>query len=229
MTKKIYAMISITFILLIINISLSLYISSREEYEDNYLSYYFKFKNIPTIIPFDFEEPLYEYEYIDENFFSNYMHEEVDSTINNQYNNSNKALSYCYSLLNKFIYCLSNNVNNSKCEKLFIEKINELEKCEILNANNSIQDIKNNIVYFNFPNNDLNADIEAEFENEKIFNEINDISIKEKQIKKYEYIPQKINQIALPSPKKKETLDYYKKDCVEYGLKDEYIICTKYE
>ena len=75
----------------------------------------------------------------------------------------------------------------------------------------------------------MNTDIEVEFENEKIFNEINDISIKEKQIKKYEYIPQKINQIALPSPKKKEALDYYKKDCVEYGLKDEYIICTKYE
>ena len=61
MMKKIYAIITITLILLIINICLSLYINSDEYYEDNYLSHYYKLKNLPTIILFDFEEPEYEY------------------------------------------------------------------------------------------------------------------------------------------------------------------------
>ena len=51
--KKIYAIITITLILLIINICLSLYINSDEYYEDNYLSHYYKLKNLPTIILFD--------------------------------------------------------------------------------------------------------------------------------------------------------------------------------
>lgn len=227
MTKKIFAMIAITLILLIINIFLSLYINSHEYYDDNYLSHYYKIKNVPTIIPFYFDEPHYEYEYINENVYSNNI---INMINDNNQNNSNKDLNYCYYLLNKFFKCLTDNANSYKCEKLFYEKINELEKCEIINANYSIENMKDNIVYFNLPNNNLNTDIEVDFENEKQFNEIKTWSFDKKQIKEYEFRPEKINQIALPLPKKNEEMqEYNNKDCVEYGLIDEHIICTKYE
>ena len=66
--KKIYAIIAITLILLIINICLSLYINNDDYYEDNYLSHYYKLKNMPTIIPFDFDDSDYEYEYPEEDY-----------------------------------------------------------------------------------------------------------------------------------------------------------------
>ena len=229
MMKKIYVLMTITLILLIINICLSLYINSQEYYDNNYLSHYYKIKNMPTIIPFYFDEPNYEFEYIDENIYTNYMNEKEEFKIHDKNNNnSNKELEYCFSLLNKFINCLSDNQNNYKCEKLFNEKLNELEKCEIINANYSVENMRNNIVYFNLPDNNLNTDIEVEFEKEKKFNEIKVSSNDENQIKKYEFIPEKINQFALPNSNRDEKI-YNNKDCVEYGLIDEHIICTKYE
>jgi hypothetical protein len=230
MMKRIYIMITITLILLIINICLSLYINSHEYYDNNYLSHYYKLKNMPTIIPFYFDEPNYEFEYIDDNIYTYNMNEKEGFTNHDKNNNnSNNELDYCYSLLNKFINCLSGNPNNHKCERLFNEKLNELEKCEIINANYSVENMRNNIVYFNLPNNNLNTDIENEFEKEKKFNEIKVSSNDENQIKKYEFIPEKINQFALPSPNRDEIEEYNNKDCVEYGLIDEHIICTKYE
>ena len=225
--KKIYAIIVITLTLLIINICLSLYINSDEYYENNYLSQYYKLKNMPTIIPFDFEEPNYEYDYSEEDYF--YQNVDVKANLahilnNNKYNTSYKSLNYCYSLLSEFIYCLSiENDRNYKCQKLFNEKINELEKCELINFNNSINNMKNNIVDFNLPNYDMNTDIEDEFENEKKFNEINDFSLQN------ENENNKINQIALIDENNKGNIDNSNMDCIEYGLIDEHIICTKYE
>ena len=230
--KKIYVIIAITLILLIINICLSLYINSDEYYEEDYLSQYYKLKNMPTIIPFDFEEPDYEYEYSDEDYY----YQNVDKRVNlhypnnNKYNTSYKSYNYCYSLLSEFVYCLSlENERNHKCQKLFDEKVNELEKCELINFNNSIKNMKNNIVYFNLPSYEMNSEIEDEFEDEKKFNEIRDYSFKIENATKKEIEIPKINQIALIMENNKENIDNSDKDCIEYGLIDEHIICTKYE
>jgi hypothetical protein len=239
MMKKIYAIIAITLILLIINICLSLYISSDEYYEDNYLSHYYKLKNMPTIIPFDFEEPEYVYEYEDDDLI--YQHLDTNGNyaliFNNKYNVSHKSLNYCYSLLNEFIFCLSpGNDKNHKCIKLFAEKMGELDRCETINFNFnfSIQNMKDNIVYFNLPNNEMNTDIEIKFEKEKKFNDIKDFSLdddNENNINNLsiEEEKPKNNQIDLYHEKKEENINYSKLDCVEYGLIDEHIICTKYE
>ena len=200
--KKIYAIIVITLTLLIINICLSLYINSDEYYENNYLSQYYKLKNMPTIIPFDFEEPNFEYDYSEEDYF--YQNVDVKANLAHMLNNNKYNTNY-------------------KCQKLFNEKINELEKCELINFNNSINNMKNNIVDFNLPNYDMNTDIEDEFENEKKFNEINDFSLQNENEKN------KINQIALIDENNKVNIDNSNKDCIEYGLIDEHIICTKYE
>ena len=229
---KIYAIIGITLILLIINICLSLYINTDEYYEDNYLSHYYKLKNMPTIIPFEFEEPDYDYEYSDEDYYYQNVdqRENYHYPNNNKYNTSYKSYNYCYSLLSEFVYCLSlENERNHKCQKLFDEKINELEKCELINFNNSINNMKNNIVDFNLPNYEMNSEIEDEFEDEKKFNEIKDFSLKNENITKKENEIPKINQIALIEENNKENIINSDKDCVEYGLIDEHIICTKYE
>ena len=55
---------------------------------------------MPTIIPFYFDEPNYEFEYIDENIYTNYMNEKEEFKIHDKNNNSNKELEYCFSLLN---------------------------------------------------------------------------------------------------------------------------------
>ena len=105
----------------------------------------------------------------------------------------------------------------------------DLEKCEMINFNNSIQEMKNNIVYFNLPNNEMNTDIEEEFSNEKKFNEIKNILDKKEKKKELEYEKPTTNQIFLYNSYNEEKINYNHLDCVEYGLKDEHIICTKYE
>ena len=231
---KIYVIIAIILILLIINICLSLYINSDEYYEDNYLSHYYKLKNMPTIIPFDFEESEYEYDYSYENYYYQNIdeRENVEYFLNNNKYNTNtsyKTYNYCYSLLSQFVYCLSiENGGNRKCQKLFDEKMNDLEKCEIINNNNSIKVMKNNIVDFNLPKIEMNHNID-EIKNEKKINKIKKLSIeKEKFKRKKKEIP-KINQIALIDKTNKKNIDNRDKDCIEYGLIDEHIICTKYE
>ena len=240
--KKIYAIIAITLILLAINICLSLYINTDEYYEDNYLSHYYKLKNMPTIIPFDFEEPEYVYDYEEEDV----LYQNLDTNtnyapiFNNKYNVSHKFLNYCYSLLNEFIFCLTpGNDKNHKCIKLFTEKMEELDKCEMINFNFnfSIQNMKHNIVYFNLPNYEMNTDIEIKFEKEKKFNDIKDFTIDNNNENNINNINNIIieeeksikNKIALYNEKKEENINYSNMDCVEYGLINEHIICTKYE
>ena len=230
--KKIYAIIAITLILLIINICLSLYINNDDYYEDNYLSHYYKLKNMPTIIPFDFDESDYEYEYSDEDYVYPSMDEIGFAPFfnNNKLNTSYKTLNYCYSLLNEFIFCLSTeNEKNHKCQKLFEEKMQELEKCEVINFNNSIQNMKNNIIHFNMPYEEMNTDIEEEFENEKKFNE-NELSILNETHEEMEEEKPEKNAIAIIEENNDDNINDSNLDCVEYGLSDdEHIICTKYE
>lgn len=238
--KKIYAIVTLTTTLLIINIFLSFYINSDEYYEDNYISQYYKLKNMPTIIPFDFEES--DYDYTDENYFYQNVDEGLNLSPffnNNNYNDSNKPLNYCYSLLSEFIYCLSiESDKNQKCQKLFDEKINDLEKCELINFNYSIRNMKNNIIDFNLPNYEMNNDIEnenedeSECDNREKCDEFIDFSFENKnitEIKINEIEMPKMNQIALINDNNEEKIDNSNKDCIEYGLIDEHIICTKFE
>lgn len=240
MMKKIYAIVTLTTTLLIINIFLSFYINSDEYYEDNYISQYYKLKNMPTIIPFDFEES--DYDYTDENYFYQNVDEGLNLSPffnNNNYNDSNKPLNYCYSLLSEFIYCLSiESDKNQKCQKLFDEKINDLEKCELINFNYSIRNMKNNIIDFNLPNYEMNNDIEnenedeSECDNREKCDEFIDFSFENQnitEIKINEIEMPKMNQIALINDNNEETIDNSNKDCIEYGLIDDHIICTKFE
>lgn len=240
MMKKIYAIVTLTTTLLIINIFLSFYINSDEYYEDNYISQYYKLKNMPTIIPFDFEES--DYDYTDENYFYQNVDEGLNLSPffnNNNYNDSNKPLNYCYSLLSEFIYCLSiESDKNQKCQKLFDEKINDLEKCELINFNYSIRNMKNNIIDFNLPNYEMNNDIEnenedeSECDNREKCDEFIDFSFENQnitEIKINEIEMPKMNQIALINDNNEEKIDNSNKDCIEYGLIDDHIICTKFE
>lgn len=240
MMKKIYAIVTLTTTLLIINIFLSFYINSDEYYEDNYISQYYKLKNMPTIIPFDFEES--DYDYTDENYFYQNVDEGLNLSPffnNNNYNDSNKPLNYCYSLLSEFIYCLSiENDKNQKCQKLFDEKINDLEKCELINFNYSIRNMKNNIIDFNLPNYEMNNDIEnenedeSECDNREKCDEFIDFSFENQnitEIKINEIEMPKMNQIVLINDNNEEKIDNSNKDCIEYGLIDDHIICTKFE
>ena len=53
---ELYPIILIILITLIVNIFISLFMNPNNSYEENYLFQYYKLKNMPTIIPFDFEE-----------------------------------------------------------------------------------------------------------------------------------------------------------------------------
>lgn len=117
----------------------------------------------------------------------------------------------------------------------------ELDKCENLNFNFnfSIQNMKHNIVYFNFPNYEMNTNIEEKFEKEKKFNDIKDFSFYNDNVNeknklnniKIEEEQQNKNQeeMTFYYEKKEENLNNSNLDCVEYGLINEHIICTKYE
>ncbi len=233
MMKKIYAIIAITLILLIINICLTLYINTDDYYEENYLSHYYKLKNMPTIIPFEYEEPDYDYNYSDDDYYYPNMDETSNTPLfnNNKYNTSYKALNYCYSLLNELVNCLSaENERNYKCQRLIDKKMKELEKCEMINSNNSIQNMKNNIIHFNIPFEEMNTNIEEEFEDEKIFNTLNEFSNNDETKEKEEDEKTENNALSLIDENKDDNVNYTNLDCVEYGLSnDEHIICTKYE
>ena len=233
MMKNIYAIIALTLILLIINIALSLYTNTDEYYEENYLSQYYKLKNMPTIIPFDFEEPDPELEYISEGYFDEYMAQigYLPPIFNIKYNESNKNINYCYSLLKEFVSCLSpENEINYKCKKLIDEKFKEIDKCEIIKYNNNqINNMENNIIFYNAPNDEMSTDIQEEFEEEKKFNELKDFSLEAKEFKKQEENPRQNELLALKDKSNEESMNYTNLDCIEYGLIDEHIICTKYE
>ena len=130
---KVHTTIILILILISISIGFSLYLrNNKEQYHGNYLSHYYKLKNMPTIIPFEFGEPNYEseggeYEFVaedeDEND-NNYKNMNViEFPVLFNYNDSDKNLNFCYSLLADFIFCLSpDNENNPKCENLIFEK-----------------------------------------------------------------------------------------------------------
>jgi hypothetical protein len=231
MMKKIYAIIALTIILLVINICLTLYINNDAQYyEANYLSHYYKLKNMPTIIPIEYEEPEYEYDEVEEYYFQNMEDIENNLLLNNniKFNDSNnKLFNFCYSLLNEFLFCLSpENDKNYKCKKLFYEKLNELEKCDIINFNNS-KNSKKEFIFFNFPK-EVYTDVEDEFEKEKKYKEKSEFSLKKDEENEDEEKSKK--QILLYNPKNNVKNENANKDCVEYGLtKDDLIICTKYE
>ena len=233
MMKKIYAIIALTIILLVINICLSLYINNDAQYyEANYLSHYYKLKNMPTIIPIEYEEPEYEYDDVEEYYFQNMEDIENNLLINNniKFNDSNnKFFNFCYLLLNEFLFCLSpENDKNYKCKKLFYEKLNELEKCDIIKFNKS-KNSKKEIIFFNFPKEEY-IDVEDEFEKEKKYKEKSEFSLKKDEENEDEDEEKSKKQIILYNPKNNIENENANKDCVEYGLtKDDYIICTKYE
>lgn len=237
MLTKIYVIIAIALILLIINICLSLSIKN-DYYEENYLSQYFKLKNIPTFIPFDIEESNYEYNYLEGGFFYQNINEDIFPNlfkdIVNKYNLSNKGLNYCYSLLDEFIYCVSNqNERSYKCQRLFEEKIEDLERCEAINSNNSIKSTKNkvnSVAYWNLPIDQMNSNNQHEFKTGKTINNINKIynnNFNKSEEKNENNIQKKL--VLTEENKEKENINYSNMDCIEYGLIGEQIICTKYE
>ena len=232
MLNNIYDMILINIIIIIINIGISIYINSDEEYYgENYISHYFKLKNMPTIIPYEYGEPEYDFEDYDEGlYFKNFgLNRFPHLTHNNKYNESNKFLNYCYSLLSEFIFCLNQeNENEFKCQNLFSEKIDDLESCDIINMSNSINDIKKNIIFFNISFDEMNNDLPDEFQKEKKFNQITEFKGNFEE-KKIDLDNANNNQIILSNVSFKENIKETK-DCVEYGLtNDDHIICTKYE
>lgn len=234
MKDKIYSTIILILILLSISIIFSLYLRDyKGHYQENYLSHYHKLKNIPTIIPFEFgelnyePEGEYEFEFEDEDendyYYRNMDIIEFPVLFNYNYNDSDKTLNFCYSLLAEFIFCLSpDNENNPKCENLIFEKSNELKRCDIINFNN----LKKLKKYKNFdillPSDEKNNDKKASFKLEKKIN-----LIKEK-IGDNEQKNKNNNKILANEIIKEKTNG--NKDCVEYGLtQDEHIICRKYE
>ena len=237
MIDHIYIIIAITIILLIINIHLSLYIYYDDDddvfYEDNYLYQYYKFKNLNTIIPFDFEETIYENDdFLNKEFYLKNMNELGKFPIifkNYKYDESDKPLSNCQYLLAKFIFCLyPENENKYKCQKLFREKMKELEKCYNVKYNYSIKN-NNDVVLYNLNNFEMKTYIDEEFEKEKKLNKITENSIKNENITKNDEEKPKKNQLTVVDKNNEENLNYNNFDCVEYGLIDEHIICTKYE
>ena len=225
--------ITILLILFILSIRIGFFLylrNNKEHYHENYLSHYYKLKNIPTIIPFEFREPNYEsegaydFEAEEDDENDNYYKKDViEFPVLFNYKYSDKNLNFCYSLLGDFIFCLSpDNENNPKCEKLIFEKLNELKRCDIINLNNlkKLKNYKNLDILL--PKDEETTEKKAELKPDQKLNlikeKIEDDEQKnknDKSIIKNETINEKING---------------NKDCVEYGLtQDEYIICRKYE
>ena len=143
-----------------------------------------------------------------------------------------ERINYCYLLLKEYSNCLNNkneyNYENYDCKKLFEEKLNEFEKCDLIYNNISpsssiedkLYDIKYNI-------NDIFENIEDDDNDKQYLKKISyyeeEIDLEEKNNKREE-IFQEID---------KETFIMKNdKDCVEYVLseEDENIIkCARYE
>ena len=226
---------TIVLILIIISISIgfSLFLRNNKElYHENNISHYSKLKNTPTIIPFELREPNYEsegeydFEAEEEDENDNFNKKNkgvIEFPVLFNYNDNDKNLNFCYSLLGEFLFCLSqDNEINPKCENLISENYNELKKCDIINLNNlkKLKNYKNlNIL---LPKDEETTEKQVELKQDQELNlieeKIEDDEQKNKNDKiiiKNETIKEKINE---------------NKDCVEYGLtQDEFIICRKYE
>ena len=230
---------TIVLILIVLSISIgfSLFLrNSKEYYHEKNFSHYSKLENTPTIIPFELRELNYEsegeYDFEDEeedeNDNYNYIYNKkvkdvIEFPVLFNYNDNDKNLNFCYSLLGDFIFCLSpDNESNPKCENLISENLNELKKCDIINLNNlkKLKNYKNLDILL--PKDEETTEKKAELKPDQKLNlikeKIEDDEQKnknDKSIIKNETINEKING---------------NKDCVEYGLtQDEYIICRKYE
>jgi hypothetical protein len=224
-----------TFILLLIvlsfSIGFSLYLrNNKENYHENYLSHYYKLKNMPIIIPHEFREPNYEskgeYDFNDEEEDendNNYKKDVIEFPVLFNYNGNDKNLNFCYSLLAEFIFCLSpDNENNPKCENLIFEKSNELKRCDIINLNNlkKLKNYKNLDVLL--PKDEETTEKQTELKLDQKLNLIKE-KIEDNEQKN------KNNKSTIKNETIKEKING-NKDCIEYGLtQDEHIICTKYE
>ena len=224
--------ITILLILFILSIRIGFFLylrNNKEHYHENYLSHYYKLKNMPIIIPREFREPNYEsegeYDFNAEEEDENdnyYKKDAIEFPVLFNYNGSDKNLNFCYSLLAEFIFCLSpDNENNPKCENLIFEKSNDLKRCDIINLKN-LKKLKNYKYFVLLPKDEETTEKQAELKLDQKLNlikeKIEDNEQKNKNNKKIiknETIKEKINA---------------NKDCVEYGLtQDEHIICRKYE
>lgn len=63
---------------------------------------------MPTIISYEYGKPEYDFDDYDEGlYFKNFgLNRFPHLSLNNKFNDSNKLLIYCYSLLSKFIFYL---------------------------------------------------------------------------------------------------------------------------
>ena len=230
----------IVMILILINIFFTLYVEKRN-YKKYYLPrqpmQYFQKNKITKILP---SEPKMLKNEL--NIFQDYLNHNIDGdydfekyyffNLDNPITANNK---YCFNLLEKLVYCLSEenmkNLKNSKCNKLIENEMEELEKCQIdfnfdfdiNDYSQKIDNIENDIFYLNFSTFDK---YNKEIEEEEL--ETQDIIIDNEEIGAI--IKDKKKMIKADTKENITNEENSKKDCVEYGISnDEFLICTKYE
>ena len=230
----------IVMILILINIFFTLYVEKRN-YKKYYLPrqpmQYFQKNKITKILP---SEPKMLKNEL--NIFQDYLNHNIDGeydfekyyffNLDNPITSNNK---YCFNLLEKLVYCLSEenmkNLKNSKCNKLIENEMEELEKCQIdfnfdfdiNDYSQKIDNIENDIFYLNFSTFDK---YNKEIEEEEL--ETQDIIIDNEEIGAI--IKDKKKMIKADTKENITNKENSKKDCVEYGISnDEFLICTKYE
>ena len=227
-------------ILILINIFFTLYVEKRN-YKKYYLPrqpmQYFQKNKITKILP---SEPKMLKNEL--NIFQDYLNHNIDGeydfekyyffNLDNPITSNNK---YCFNLLEKLVYCLSEenmkNLKNLKCNKLIENEMEELEKCQIdfnfdfdiNDYSQKIDNIENDIFYLNFSTFDK---YNKEIEEEEL--ETQDIIIDNEEIGAI--IKDKKKMIKADTNENITNEENSKKDCVEYGISnDEFLICTKYE
>lgn len=230
----------IVMILILINIFFTLYVEKRN-YKKYYLPrqpmQYFQKNKITKTLP---SEPKMLKNEL--NIFQDYLNHNIDGeydfekyyffNLDNPITSNNK---YCFNLLEKLVYCLSEenmkNLKNSKCNKLIENEMEELEKCQIdfnfdfdiNDYSQKIDNIENDIFYLNFSTFDK---YNKEIEEEEL--ETQDIIIDNEEIGAI--IKDKKKMIKADTKENITNEENSKKDCVEYGISnDEFLICTKYE
>ena len=230
----------IVMILILINIFFTLYVEKRN-YKKYYLPrqpmQYFQKNKITKILP---SEPKMLKNEL--NIFQDYLNHNIDGeydfekyyffNLDNPITSNNK---YCFNLLEKLVYCLSEenmkNLKNSKCNKLIENEMEELEKCQIdfnfdfdiNDYSQKIDNIENDIFYLNFSTFDK---YNKEIEEEEL--ETQDIIIDNEEIGAI--IKDKKKMIKADTKENITNEENSKKDCIEYGISnDEFLICTKYE
>ena len=144
-----------------------------------------------------------------------------------------KKIIKCKYLINQLISCVNMKSEvNEKCQKFYNEKIEEFEKCDFIITNYSLEDMKENIIYFDI-NQEKNSIIPDYEENEEDTNDILKMSKDYELNEEIEIEERKSKDELLKDESLKENFIVVKdKDCIEYELskKDEnYIVCTKYE